>query len=159
MCTADRNTDVGSCSTHGPADEEHRDSSDQRYVADKRLQDHTQLPVQLPKTKSCNDAVTVMFCHLWWFPPLPGLLSLRLCRSTFWFPHLFPHPPRSCKQKEGGLLTKAEPRCEQRTGLFPALGKQRASNRDKSKLLQQYGNDRNILQCLTWLTGSLHNVK
>lgn len=94
-----------------------------------------------------------MFCHLWWFPPLPGLLSLRPCRSTFWFPHLFPHPPHSCNQKEGGLLIKAEPRCEQRIGLFPALGKQRASNRDKSKLLQQYGNERNILLNLTdWFT-------
>lgn len=50
-CTADRNTDVHSCSTHGPADEEHGDGSDQRYVPDQRLQDHTQLPVQLRQTK------------------------------------------------------------------------------------------------------------
>lgn len=48
-CTADRNAGVGGCSTHRPADEEHRDGSDQRYVSDQRLQDHAQLPVQLRK--------------------------------------------------------------------------------------------------------------
>lgn len=54
--TAGGDTGVPSCSTHGPADEEHGDGSDQRDVSDQRLQDHAQLPVQLQETKRWKEA-------------------------------------------------------------------------------------------------------
>lgn len=37
------------CSTHRPADEEHRDGSYQWHVSDQRFKDHAQLPIQLQR--------------------------------------------------------------------------------------------------------------
>lgn len=86
-CTADRNTGVGSCSTHRPADEEHRDGPHQRYVSDQRLQDHAQLPVQLRKTESWNDdgivrLACLVICFRTWTPFTPALQKYFLI-STF----------------------------------------------------------------------------
>lgn len=37
------------CYTHRPADEEHCDCSNQWDVSDQRLEDHTQLPMELQR--------------------------------------------------------------------------------------------------------------
>lgn len=69
--------------THRPANKEHGNGSDKWHISDQRLQDHTQLPVELQEKvqlRAGSKSFSIIIIIL--KSVVPGLLSRRLCRNT-----------------------------------------------------------------------------